>query len=166
MADPRSTPRLQGVPRKLSHLLLVVLGWVGFVWMWVLVARQPWESERLVWLVLGSLLILPLLTFAWIRHNRSLHRRKGERRAVTVASPTYDRDWHGRVVEADWSRLLGERCIVISVNGQRKLYRGGPLPRTGSPEDHAPPAPAPTLARAPAPAPVAQTLALSALPKR
>lgn len=154
MAGTRSAHRLRDDLREFSRLLLVALGWVGFVWMWVLVARRPWESDRLVWLVLGSLLILPLLTFAWIRHNRSLYRRKGERRAVTRASPAYDHDWHGRVVEADWAALLRARCIDISVHGNRKLYRDTSPPRTGPPEDHAPPAAAP-----------APTLALSALPK-
>ena len=32
-------------------------------------------------------MVAPLVTGAWVLHNRSLHRRKGERQAVTVAAP-------------------------------------------------------------------------------
>mgnify|MGYP002660693332 CR=1 FL=1 len=51
-----------GAVRRLAHLLLVVLGWVGFVWMWTLVASRPWDSRGLVWLITGSLIVVPLLT--------------------------------------------------------------------------------------------------------
>ncbi|HMO44826.1 MAG TPA: hypothetical protein PKB14_02200 [Rubrivivax sp.] len=111
--------------RKLAHLLVLALGWIGFVWMWLLVAARPWDSRVLVRLILGSLLLVPLLTGAWVLHNRSLHRRKGERRSVARADMSYAQDWHGRQVQADWSALHHSRVVLISVEGGRKLYRGG-----------------------------------------
>lgn len=109
--------------RKLIHLLVVVFGWIGFVWLWLLVAARPWESRGLVWLILGSLVIAPLVTGAWVLHNRSLYRRKGERQAVAAADTRYTRDWHGREVQADWRKLREARLVVIGIDGDRKLYR-------------------------------------------
>jgi hypothetical protein len=124
MTRPHPRHRTLAGLRRLIHLLLVPLGWIGFAWMWVLVAAQPWESQRLVWLIVGSLVILPVLTFAWILHNRSIHRRKGERRAVATADMTYTHDWHGRSVHAEWALLQRCRFVVISVDGAHKQYRG------------------------------------------
>lgn len=116
--------RARHLPRKLAHLLVVVLGWVGFVWMWGLVATRPWESQRLVWLILGSLLVVPLLTAAWVLHNRALHRRKGERRAVAAADTSYTHDWHGRSVHADWPALRRASVVLVDVEDGRKRYLG------------------------------------------
>ena len=117
--DPQRGPRLL---RKLLHLLVVVLGWVGFVWLWWLVAARPWESQRLVWLILGSLILAPLITGLWVLHNRALYKRKGERQAVAAADASYAHDWHGRTVQADWPSLQGARRIVVSVDGEHKRY--------------------------------------------
>lgn len=119
---PRS--RARDLPRKLAHLVGVVLGWVGFVWMWGLVAARPWDSQRLLWLIVGSLLIVPLLTVAWVLHNRSLHRRKGERQSVAAADMSYTHDWHGRSVQADWAALRRSRIVLVAVEGERKRYVG------------------------------------------
>ena len=112
--------------RKLLHLLMVVLGWVGFVWLWWLVAERPWESQRLVWLIVGSLIVSPLLTALWVLHNRAIYRRKGERRAVAPADAGYGHDWHGRTVHADWPALQDARSVVVRVDGEHKHYE----PRT------------------------------------
>lgn len=120
-------PRRHGVYdtlRKLAHLLVVVFGWVGFVWMWSLVAARPWESERLLWLIVGSLLVLPLLTAAWVMHNRSIHRRKGERQSVAAADMSYARDWHGRAVQADWAALRRSSIVFVEVESEHKRYVG------------------------------------------
>jgi hypothetical protein len=120
--------------RALAHGLLVVVGWVGFVWLWALVARRPWESAPLVWLTGGSLLAAPLLTALWVRHNRSIHRRKGERRSVANVDTGYARDWHGRPVRANWEMLARSRYVTIEVVDGHKLYRGAPdAPRVAPP---------------------------------
>lgn len=111
--------------RKLAHLLVVVIGWVGFVWLWMLVAARPWDSQGLTWLILGSLVLMPLLTGAWVLHNRSIHRRKGDRQAVAPVSMAYAHDWHGRTVQADWDVLRRSRYVTVEVKGDHKRYLGG-----------------------------------------
>ena len=123
MTPPHPPPRAHAVLRKLIQFLVVVLGWVGFVWLWLLVAARPWESQRLVWLIVGSFIVLPLLTLAWVLHNRSIFKRKGERLAVAVAEERYTHDWHGREVQADWPRLKRSRLVHIGAEGGRKIYR-------------------------------------------
>jgi hypothetical protein len=110
--------------RKLAHLLVVIVGWVGFVWLWLLVAARPWDSQGLTWLIVGSLILMPLLTGAWVLHNRSLYRRKGERQAVATADMGYAHDWHGRSVQADWAALRRSRSVLIEVEGEHKRYHG------------------------------------------
>lgn len=105
-----------GPLRTLIHLVVVAGGWVGFVWMWIVVARQPWDSVRLVWLIVGSFVIAPVLTAAWVAHNRAIHRRKGERRAVAVADTRYRRDWRRRVVKADWAAMAVSPVVTIDID--------------------------------------------------
>ncbi|HPO19045.1 MAG TPA: hypothetical protein PLO07_07610 [Rubrivivax sp.] len=132
MADgraPNATPQREragarGALRKVAHLLLVVFGWAGFVWMWSLVASRPWDSRGLVWLIVGSLVVMPLLTGAWVLHNRALARRKGERRSVASVDMGYEHDWHGRRVHADFGALRASRLVLIQVEGEDKRYHG------------------------------------------
>lgn len=142
--------RTAGTVRKLAHLLLIVIGWVGFVWMWTLVASRPWESRGLMWLIVGALIVMPLLTGAWVWHNRALARRKGERRGLPAVDMTYAHDWHGRQVQADWTALRASRLVLIQVESDHKRYHGG-LADTARSADAAPePAPAALPATLPA----------------
>lgn len=109
--------------REILQVLIVALGWIGFVWLWVLVGRQTWETSRLIWLIVGSLVVLPVLTLGWVIHNRAIFRRKGERRGVPATDFSYRTDWHGRRVDADWDALRASRFVTISVEGAVKAYR-------------------------------------------
>lgn len=109
--------------REILQVLIVALGWIGFVWLWVLVGRQPWDSSSLVWLILGSLIVLPVVTLVWVIHNRALFKRKGERRGVAPADLGYPEDWNGRRVDADWATLRTSSMVSIDVAGPVKTYR-------------------------------------------
>lgn len=115
-----------GAARWALHVLLAAVGWAGFVWLWLLVAQRPWESQRLVWLVLGSFLLAPLVTALWVWHNRAIHRRKGERRAVPAPrNGMYRRDWAGRKVRADWAALAVSPVVTIQIDADGcKQYLG------------------------------------------
>lgn len=108
--------------RRLVHGLLVVLGWLLFVWSWRRVTAASPEAGELGLLVLGSLVVVPALTMAWVLHNLGIYRRKGPRRKVAVVQRPYERDFNGRRIEADWAALATARRIVIALDGDTKRF--------------------------------------------
>ena len=127
----RASP-LRGWLQRLVHVVAVSCGWVLFVWGWHEVLGRPWDMRPLWWLILGSLVLLPLLTGAWILHNVGIHRRKGPRTGVRRVDERYRADWNGREVHADWAELAHARLVVIEVEGERKRYRNAGSPRPAS----------------------------------
>ena len=115
-------PRLRGA-QWLIHAVLLLLGWVGFVWMWWQVAGRPWDSADLVVLIAASLIALPTVTLLWVVHNIALHRRKGPRTHSAVVFADYPNDWNGREVKADWAAVRAARIVVIEVVDGAKHYR-------------------------------------------
>lgn len=144
-----STP-LRGWPQRLLHLAALVVGWVLFSWGWYDVLRQHWDTTALIWLIVGSLVLLPAMTFAWVLHNVGIHRRKGPRTGLRKVDETYQHDWNGREISADFAALARASVVVIDVEGKRKVYRaGGVLPMvqwavTQTPHHHAAVDPAPS----------------------
>lgn len=116
---------LRGWPQRLLHLAALALGWGLFFWAWLEVLGQHWEAEFLAWLITGSLVVLPVLTTAWVLHNVGIHRRKGPRKGTRRADETYQHDWNGREVSADFAALAHASVVVIDVDGKRKVYRAG-----------------------------------------
>lgn len=136
----RASP-LRGWTQRLVHLVAVLCGWALFIWGWHEVLGRPWDIRPLWWLILGSLVLLPLLTGAWILHNVGIHRRKGARTGLRPVDESYRADWNGREVDADWTGLASARLVVIEIDGARKRFRhaGSPLP-AAAPMPQAPPA--------------------------
>lgn len=125
-AEARLSPTpLRGWPQRLLHLAALAVGWGLFFWAWHDVLGQHWETRFLTWLVTGSLVILPLLTTAWVLHNVGIHRRKGPRTGLRKVEETYRHDWNGREVAADFAALARSSVVVIDVEGERKVYRAG-----------------------------------------
>ena len=114
---------LRGWPQRLLHAAALLAGWALFILGWHKVLGQPWETRTLWLLILGSLLLLPALTAAWILHNLGIHRRKGPRSGVPKAAEAYVRDWNGREVAADWNALAQAPLVVIDHEGERKVFR-------------------------------------------
>jgi hypothetical protein len=114
--------------RRLGQALVVVLGWAGFAWMWWLVVQRPWDTFGLVWLIGGSLVLLPVVTLYWVWHNRAIYRRKGPRRAARAVEERYATDWNGRRVQADWPVLRHARSITVQVSDEVKVYALGAAP--------------------------------------
>ncbi len=132
--SPRERTRPAGLRSPLhavAHLVLVVLGWAGFAWLWSLVLGRPWESADLRGLIVGTLVVAPVLTVAWIVHNVGIYRRRGPRRSVPAVTWRYERDYNGREVAADFTALRDACTVVIDVDGGRKRYRAatGPASR-------------------------------------
>lgn len=138
-----TSPRGIGVWRRAAHWLAIGAGWVLFFWGWhrVLAGRPDFDALRL--LMLGAATVVPVVTVSWILHNRGIHRRKGPRRAVPVATLQYRLDFNGREVVADFRALAEAQRVHIAIDGSRKLYHpapvAGPMPPgrvCESSEDH------------------------------
>lgn len=125
--------RLRSPWSVVAHVLLVALGWAGFVWLWSLVLARPWESADLRGLVIGTLVVAPAITVAWIVHNLGIYRRRGPRRRVPQVTLRYERDFHDRAIDADFDALRAQPFVVVSIDGARKCYRA-PVPCASRPE--------------------------------
>lgn len=109
--------------QKVGHFLMVVLGWVLFIWFWHLAAGEPWDSAPLMFLIIGAIIVSPLVTLFWIFHNMGIYKRKGPRKGMADVKPYYDVDWSGREVTADWATLANARVVVIEIDEFGKNYR-------------------------------------------
>lgn len=102
--------------RLLVHFLILVTGWLLFfgAW-WRVLATQRLSYPTLGWLVLGSLIVIPLITLMWLRHNIEIHERKGPRLQVRTSDERYEHDWQGLQISADWVALRAAHSIEIKI---------------------------------------------------
>lgn len=114
----------------LRHLPWLIAGWLLFIWLWWLVARQPWQVLGLQRLVLWAAVLFPAVTLAWIVHNRNIYRRLGPRRGLRVVPVQHLADFNGRTIDADWSVLQQAQEVVIDIDGHRKVYSAVPAAAT------------------------------------
>ena len=85
----------------------------------------PWQATRLSArrvLVLAALVVVPVLTLSWVLHNVGIYRRRGARRAVTPVNWSYDADFNGRRVAADWPDLTLARRVDVVIDGDTKRF--------------------------------------------
>jgi hypothetical protein len=139
-AEARLGPSpLRGWPQRLLHLAALAVGWGLFFWGWYDVFGQSWETEFLTWLVTGSIVILPLITIAWVLHNVGIHRRKGPRTGTRKVDESYRHDWNRRDISADFPALARASIVVIDIEGDRKVYRAkAAVPTTSKAATQAP----------------------------
>ncbi len=122
--DGMQRPSLSGWLRRIVHAVGLVAGWALFGWFWWhVLTTQSFEHELLVWLIGGSVVLLPLVTLVWVAHNVSIFRSKGPRRQVRARDLQYSQDWLGRRVEADWPALRAAQAVNISFDNSGKQYK-------------------------------------------
>lgn len=114
--------RLRPWPRRLLHVALVAGGWFLFFWLWWRVFHQQTLGRELIVVVVAIGAAIPLITALWVLHNLNIYRRKGPRRGVVLVEKTYERDWSGREVIADWQALAVAPLIVVTVEQGIKRY--------------------------------------------
>lgn len=115
---------LSGWFRQFVHLIGLIAGWALFGWFWWhVLATQSFDHELLVWLIGGSVVLLPLVTLVWVAHNISIFRSKGPRRQVRERDLQYSQDWLGRRIEADWAALRAAQAINISLENGTRQYK-------------------------------------------
>lgn len=111
---------------RVRRVLVGVLAWLlfGLCWSSALGRGVDGAAEGAAVLVLSSLAAL-VLTVAWQRHNKSIHRRKGARRACATDRRAFEHDRLGRRLDFE-DRLDLVPEIVVSVSAGVKTYRGAP----------------------------------------
>ncbi len=126
-APRRKAPR----PYGLAQTMLVVAGWVVFLWAWVSVVRHTAPVTMLSTLgFLGACALLnEAITLGWIRHNVRIFARKGPRKAVFAPEYAFEKDFLERELVAEWSELWGEGTILVAFDEARKTY----VPYLGDP---------------------------------
>ena len=109
--------------RKLVHFLVLIIGWLLFFgsW-WRVLETQRLSYPVLIWLLLGALVVIPLVTLIWLRHNVHIYERKGPRLQVRIADERYEHDWQGLQVSADWVGLRAAHSIGVGLESDRKSY--------------------------------------------
>jgi hypothetical protein len=116
-------PRLTKPFQRFIHLFGLLAGWAIFVWFWWhVLTTQSIDHAVLGWLIIGSLVLFPLITFAWVAHNVALFHSKGARTQVREIKKQYSRDWTGRSVEANWPAIRAARAIDIRLDDGIKQF--------------------------------------------
>jgi hypothetical protein len=121
---PIQRPALSGPLHVAWHTLLVAFGWCifGGFWWFILLQKSHPPLSNIVWLLAGTLVLLPVVTLYWVLHNRGIYARKGPRRQVQVVETLYAQDWAGRPVRAQFDQLRQARLITIdSSNGEKRF---------------------------------------------
>lgn len=108
--------------RRLLHALVVLAGWVLFVWGWERVLAGRPDFAELLLLIGGALVLVPVLTLSWVLHNVGIYRRKGPRRSSARVALDYRHDFNGRHIDADWAMLAGARRVRIRNDGAHKRF--------------------------------------------
>lgn len=114
---------LSGWVRRLAHVFVLTTGWALFVFSWWRVlTTQNVSYPVLGWLIVGALLLIPLVTLFWVRHNIEIFQRKRPRLRVRGADERYQRDWEGRTINAAWREVRRAQEIQIALDAERKNY--------------------------------------------
>ena len=119
--------------RNAFHVVLAVLGWLGFAaaWYYVFWSRAVtyggWRDVALIFLIAAVMVFVTLL---WVRYNVGIYRRKGARAAVPSVIYDFSRDAQGTPVVADLAALRASRYVVVALDtsedgATRKTYAAG-----------------------------------------
>lgn len=108
-------------PIALRRVAVGTVSWLAFAFAWWFVLqRDPrtWVVELVVPVV--SLLVVTVLTLAWVRHNLGIYERKGPRRGVPGTGAPYTHDSLGRVLVLP--SLDTARVVRVDVQSGTKRY--------------------------------------------
>lgn len=116
--------------RRMFLDILVVGGWILFVFEWIRVSHFTARTDAII-LVVGLILSILLIhggAYVWIGHNKRLAAR-GRRRTITpYASPGSFCDHLGRKLVID-QQVYQSKEIVISIEGDIKNYNAAEILR-------------------------------------
>ncbi len=105
--------------------LLAGCGWIVFLFEWLTVSYRTPKNEEVVFVVVlvSSVLLVHISTWAWITHNKRLARLGGRGRIARYVVPRFSQDHLGRELVFD-DQLRQSSEIVVSIVGLSKVYSG------------------------------------------
>jgi hypothetical protein len=109
-------------PMATRRLVVGVLSWAVFAVAWWLVLRRDpssWLPDLAVPVV--SLVVVTVLTLAWVRHNLGIYRRKGPRRGLPAVDAPWTHDSIGRPLVLPQEALTA-RFVTVDVVDGLKAY--------------------------------------------
>lgn len=112
---------------RVRRVVAGVVAWVLFAgsWGWVLHSQRHSAGSDFL-LLPGAVLVTLVLTVAWQRHNRSLYRRKGPRRAVVEVQGPWTHDRLGRRLQFQGDVRSASEVVVYLNTPGTKTYRALP----------------------------------------
>jgi hypothetical protein len=117
--------------RRLRQITLAILSWILFGYYWWLVSRRRLNPETLTALsiLVAAVGVVWLITLFWIRHNKRLDRKSGNRRRSRRLGPgSLGVDTLGRIVERSGDVLLSQaRYIEVDIDEELGLKRYHPF---------------------------------------
>jgi hypothetical protein len=121
--------------RSTFHILVAVLGWLGFGAAWYYVFWSRSVSAR-GWVTVAEILLLSaamvLATMLWVRYNVGVYHRKGARAQIPRTIYDYSRDARGTPVIADFAALRASRYTEVALGTsqdgttEKKYVSGSP----------------------------------------
>ena len=127
----------KSVLHRYLRRLLAGCGWIVFLFEWLTVSYRTPGSEEVVFagVLVTSVLLVHLSTWAWITHNKRLARMGGRGRIARYDCPCFSQDHLGRMLVFD-DQLRQSNEIVVSIVGTSKVYGRAHTWLAGSGRDH------------------------------
>lgn len=119
--------------QRLLRMLVVVAGWLLFVYWWSIVLQGVRLSELVVlssWFT-AMLGVIALVAVLWIGHNLRLARRGSRGSSTRYIAPSFPTDTFGRQIRMD-SGAAGAARVIVDVRDGAKLYA---IPERGVPAE-------------------------------
>lgn len=106
------------------HIMVNAIGWVffGYFFYYGIIYGKPQTLQFISSLFILFMIVVPLLSFAWILYNINIFKLKGARKEMPEVTETYDKDFLGTPVIADWEKLKKAKKIVITIDENGKHY--------------------------------------------
>jgi hypothetical protein len=114
---------LQPMWRSAVHFLLIILGWLVYFWLvcHTLFNVAGDDVQLILWVILVSLIAVPLTTLIWIVLNVSLFKKTNRIHNPSIEEK-YEQDWEGNTVHCDWARAKLAKKINIRIEQKAKHY--------------------------------------------
>ena len=112
-------------PKRVFFGIISWILFLLFVFRWMVFQNGSSTLFEELTIPLTVVVLVVVVTELWVRHNLSIYRRKGPRRARTTIDEPWTTDRLDRPLVLDRDLLINKSIVRISVDSQgNKVYRG------------------------------------------